>query len=128
MIVVVKVNKLRLDKKGMRTLLSPLETDALLLLWKLDQARVRELHRLLKRNRRVALTSVAVILDRLHQKGMVSRTVEKGRGGGHYIYYPRSSRQEFEESVIDHTVNKLMTNFGNVAANYFYKRFAGRRK
>lgn len=126
--VAVKVNKLRLDKKGMHTLLSPLETDTLLLLWKLEQARVRELHRLLKRNRKVALTSVAVILDRLYQKDIVARTVEKGRGGGHYIYYPKTSRQKFEESVIDHTVNKLMNNFGHVAANYFYKRFSGRKK
>lgn len=128
MIVVVKINKIRLDKKGMHTLLSPLETDALLLLWKLEQARVRELHRLLRRNRQVALTSVAVILDRLYQKGIVSRIVETGRGGGHYIYYPKSSKKEFEESIIDHTVNKLMNNFGRVAANYFYKRFSGRKK
>ena len=126
--VIVRVSKIRFDKKGMHTLLSPLETDALLLLWKLNNAKVRELHRLLKSNRKVALTSVAVILDRLHQKGMVSRTIEKGRGGGHYIYYPKSSRQEFEESIIDHTVNKLMNTFGSVAANYFYKRFSGRRK
>lgn len=128
MIIVVKVNKLRLDKRGMHTLLSPLETDALLLLWRLDNAKVRDLHMLLKRNRKVALTSVAVILDRLHQKGIVARTVEKGRGGGHYIYYTKTSREEFEESVIDSTVNKLMNTFGSVAANYFYKRFSGRRK
>ncbi|MBI2076372.1 MAG: BlaI/MecI/CopY family transcriptional regulator [Candidatus Aenigmarchaeota archaeon] len=124
----VKVNKFRLDKKGMQTLLSPLETDALLLLWKLDKARVRDLHSSLKRNRKVAITSVAVIMDRLHQKGIVSRTIEKGRGGGHYIYCPKTSQNEFKESVIDNTVNKLMNTFGSVAANYFYKRFSGRKK
>ncbi len=119
----VKVNKIRFDKKGMKSLMSPLETDTLLMLWRLKKARVREIHNRLKKSRRVALTSIAVSLDRLHQRGIVSRTVEKGLGGGHYIYYPKASRQEFEESVIEHTVNKLMNNFGPVAANYFYKRF-----
>lgn len=123
----VKVNRIRLDKKGVHTLLSPLETDTLLLLWRLDKARVKEIHRILKGRKKVALTSVAVTLDRLHQKGIVSRTVEKGRGGGHYIYYPRSTRHEFEESIVNHTVNRLMNNFGPVAANYFHKRFSKRR-
>lgn len=125
--VAMKVDKLRLDKKGMETLLSPLETETLLLLWKLRQARVKEIHGVLKRNRKVALTSIAVTLDRLHQKGIVSRTIEKGLGGGHYIYYPKASKQEFEESVVENTVNKLMNNFGHVAANYFYKRFSKRK-
>jgi len=124
----VKVNRLRFDRKGMQSILSPLETDTLRLLWKLEQSRVSDLHRLLKRNRKVALTSVAVILDRLHQKGVVSRTIEKGRGGGHYIYCPKTTKEKFEESVIENAVDKLINNFGHVAANYFYKRFAGRRK
>lgn len=122
--IVMKLNKLRLDRKGMHSFLSPLETDTLILLWKLEKARTREIHRLLKRRRKVALTSVAVTLDRLHKKGIVFRTIEDGRGGGHYIYYPKKTRHEFEESIIDNAVNKLINNFGPVAANYFYKRFS----
>lgn len=127
LVIMVKLNKLRLDRKGVQSLLSPLETDALLILWKLEKARTREIHRLVKRRKKVALTSVAVILDRLHQKGIVVRTIENGRGGSHYIYSPRFSKQEFEESIVDHTVNKLINNFGQVAANYFYKRFSKRQ-
>lgn len=124
----VNINKIRLDRKGVKTLLSPLETETLLILWKLKRTRVREIHRLLRRNRKVALTSVAVTLDRLHQKGIVSRIIEKGRGGGHYVYYPKSTKHEFEESIIEHTVNKLINSFGPVAANYFHKRFSKRNK
>ena len=119
-----ELTKLRFDRNGVHSILSPLETDTLLILWKLEKARTTEIHRLLKRKRKVALTSVAVTLDRLHQKSIVARTIEKGLGGGHYIYYPKKTRQEFEESVVDHTVNKLINNFGSVAANYFYKRFS----
>jgi len=124
---VIKLKKIRLDKKGMQSFLGPLETDVLLALWKLEKARTREVYSLLKNRRKVALTSVAVMLDRLHQKGIVVRTIEDGRGGGHYIYAPKTSRQEFEESVIGNTVNKLINSFGDVAANYFYKRFSKRR-
>lgn len=120
----VKVKKLSLDRKGCRVFLSPLETDTLLILWKLEKARTREIYRIMKRNRNVALTSVAVTLDRLHKKDIVVRTIENGRGGGHYIYSPKTSRQDFEESVVDNAVNKLINNFGPVAANYFYKRFS----
>lgn len=120
----VRVDKLRLDRRGVHAFLSPLETDALLVLWRLEKARTREIHTLLARKRKVALTSVAVTLDRLHQKGIVARTIEEGRGGGHYIYYPKKTRQQFEESVIDHAVNRLITSFGPVAANYFHRRFS----
>ncbi len=119
-----EIDKLRLDKKGVSMLLSPLEAETLHILWKMEQAKVKEIHKILRADRKVALTSIAVTLDRLHQKGIVSRTVEKGRGGGHYIYSPKTSRQEFEESILDNTVNKLINAFGPVAANYFYKRFS----
>lgn len=124
----VKIKKLRFDKKGAQSFLSPLETDTLAVLWKLEKARTREVHKLLKKRKKVALTSIAVTLDRLHQKDLVFRKIENGRGGSHYIYYSRFSRQEFEESIIDHTVNKLINNFGQVAANYFYKRFSKRQE
>ena len=120
----MKVERMRFNKKGINTLLSPLETDTLMLLWKMDQSKVKDLHIVLKKDKNVALTSVAVILDRLHQKGIVDRTIEKGRGGGHYIYSAKSSKEEFEESIVDSTVNKLINNFGSTAVNYFNKRFS----
>lgn len=123
----VKVKKVHLEKRGIESILSPLESDVIRILWKSDKTRVKEIYSILKRNRKVALTSVAVILDRLHQRGIVSRTIEKGRGGGHYIYYPKTSKQDFEESIIDHTVKKLMNNFGPVAVNYFHRRFSKRK-
>ena len=67
-------------------LLSPLEKDALRVLWPDKKLRVREIHKQLKR--KVALSSVAVILDRLHEKGVVNRCIETARGGVRYIYFP----------------------------------------
>ena len=123
----VKVTKIALKKKNIESVLSPLESDVIRILWKLEKARVREVHKLVKRRRQVALSSVAVILDRLHKREIVIREIEKGLGGGHYIYYPKTTKEGFERSIVDNTVNKLINNFGDVAVNYFHKRFSKRK-
>ncbi len=123
----MQVNRIRLQKKNLGVL-SPLETDVLATLWKNgEDLRVRDIYAVLRKKRKVALTSVAVILDRLHEKKIVKRTIETGRGGEHYIYSCRLSQKDFEESVIDKTVNKLIENFGPIAVNYFNERFSKKK-
>ena len=118
----VKVSRINFDKKGLGVL-SPLESDVLRVLWKQDDVRVRDIYTVLRKRRKVALTSVAVILDRLHKKGVVKRRVKSGLGGYHYIYSSRADKSVFAESVIDKTVNKLIDNYGSVAVTYFNERF-----
>ncbi|MBI4174700.1 MAG: BlaI/MecI/CopY family transcriptional regulator [Candidatus Aenigmarchaeota archaeon] len=123
----VKVNKIRFDEKSV-AVLSPLENDVIKILWKRDAMRVRDIYSLLRKKRKVALTSVAVILDRLHEKKIVSRRIAFGRGGEHYIYSSCCSQQDFEQSVIDKTVNRLIDKFGPVAVTYFNERFSKKRR
>ena len=106
------------------SLLSPLEKDVLLVLWPDRKMRVREIHGKLKK--KVALSSVAVILDRLHDKGVVSRKVETARGGVRYLYYPTQDKAAFEKSVVEKTVNGLINTFGPTAVSYFNERFRKR--
>lgn len=120
----MNIKRIRFEKKGAETLLSPLEADVLGILWKRDCLKVRDLHDILSKRRSVALTSIAVILDRLHKKRLVKRTAESGRGGYHYIYSPISSKSDFEHSVIEGSVNKLISAFGKSAVNYFNERFS----
>ena len=102
-------------------LLSPLEQDALRVLWPDKKLRVREIHKQLKK--KVALSSVAVILDRLHDKNIVGRDVETARGGVRYVYFPSQDKASFEKSVVEKTVNKLIEAFGTNAVAYFNDRF-----
>ena len=74
------------DFERFSSLLSPLEFSVLKVLWKQDSARVRQIYDKLKSSQKVALSSVAVILDRLFEKGLVNRKVETGRGGLRYVY------------------------------------------
>ncbi len=110
------------------TVLSPLERDILGKLWPDKKLRVREIYDKLKGTRKLALSSVAVLLDRLHEKKIVERKIETARGGVRYIYSPRKDKEHFEASVVEKTVNKLIQSFGETAVAYFEERFAKRKK
>lgn len=121
----VRIQKLVLRRKGLG-ILSPLENDVLKILWKKDSGmRARDIHSVLRKKRKVALTSVAVILDRLYQKGIVTRKIATGRGGEHYIYYAKP-RETVEKTIVERTVNGLIEKFGKNAVSYFNERFSKR--
>lgn len=107
--------------------LSPLESDVLKILWKKKYSRVRDIHSTLKKKRKVALTSVAVTLDRLYKKGLVKREIKSGRGGFHYIYTPTYSEEGFKMSIIDKTVEQLIKSFGSTAITYFNEKLPKKR-
>ena len=113
---------------GRFDVLSPLEADVLEVLWHSSELRVREIYRLLRqRGRKVALTSVAVILDRLFESGIVGRKIESARGGLRYVYSPKKDKRQFETSVVEGAVNRLIDKFGNVAISYFNERFVNQK-
>jgi len=82
----------------------------------------------LKGKRKVALSSIAVILDRLYEKQIVEREVETGRGGLRYLYYPKKDKKQFEQSIVENTVDLLIDKFGSTAVSYFNDRFAQSKK
>ena len=107
--------------------LSPLEADVLKILWRKDNAMVRDIYNIVRPKRKTALTSIAVTLDRLHDRKLVARSIKKARGGYCYIYSARTSKNGFERSVIEKTVNRLINNFGSAAVTYFNERFSKKR-
>ena len=115
-------------KQLFNSVLSPLENDVLIVLWPGKALRVREIYQKLKKGRKVALTSVAVILDRLFEKGVVDRRIEAAKGGLRYVYFPKKDKKQFETSVVEETVNRLISKFGDVAVSYFNERFVKGKK
>jgi len=104
--------------------LSPLESAVLCCLWQKEKMYVRDLFDCLKKERKVALTSIAVILDRLHKKGLVTREVENSRGGFRYLYRASKNEKEFERTMVENAVNSLISKFGKTALSYFDERFS----
>lgn len=109
------------------TRLSPLESRILRVLWSKKKSKVRDIYNSVRRKKSIALTSVAVILDRLHKKGLVRREISSGRGGFHYTYYPVHDEEGFKVSIIEKTTEQLISAFGSTAVNYFNEKFSKRR-
>lgn len=101
--------------------LGPVEAEILEVLWKNEEMKVRDIHAKLKK--KVAQSSVAVLLDRLFDRRLVTRRTETGRGGLFYIYSASVTRPEFEKHVVEQTVDNLLKHFGPTAVNYFNERF-----
>jgi predicted transcriptional regulator len=103
--------------------LSPLESNVLSVLMPDKKMIVRDIYNKLKA-KKVALTSIAVILDRLYDKGIVGRKSETCRGGVRYIYYPKKTVEELEKQFLEREVENLIERFGSPAVAYFNKRFS----
>lgn len=118
------MQKINFGKKN--GVLSPLENNIMRVLWKNENMRVRDVQKKLGKN--VPLTSVAVLLDRLHDKKIVSRKASIGQGGNHYIYSPLLTQENFQRSIVEETVDKLIDAFGPAAVSYFDERFKNNKK
>jgi predicted transcriptional regulator len=77
-------------------MLGSLESEVLLSLRELEEAPAREVRKTLERRGiRVAYTTVATILSRLFEKGLVKRRRETCRGGERYVYRPADVEQKY---------------------------------
>jgi predicted transcriptional regulator len=76
--------------------LGALETEVLGALRELQEAPAREVRKALAgHGTRVAYTTVATILSRLFEKGLVRRRTEPCRGGERYVYRPAGVEQKY---------------------------------
>ena len=71
----------------------------------------------LARNRSLAVTTVATILDRLFRKGIVSRRLIS-KGGPHYVYSARLTEDEFKHFVVHSVMGTLLRGFNDVTVAY----------
>ena len=123
----MKLNVLHPSNRDIRFALGDLEAAIVEELWKTGQPlSVKDFHDNLSRNRQVAVTTVATILDRLYRKGILSRKLIKD-GGPHYIYSPRLSEEEFKHAVVNNVMGALLRGFNDVTVAYLTDKMAGTR-
>ena len=80
--------------------LAPLELECLSVLWPLGEGTVREIHRALAASRPRAYTTVLTIMDRLEQKGIVTRR----KVGKAFHYQARLSAEEARLKAVEKIV------------------------
>ncbi len=79
---------------GMNFIFSDLEEEILKQLWNKGDGHSKNLHEAVGKKYGVTHSTIAVTLNRLHEKGMLHRKPEKTRGGTRYIYTPKYSRED----------------------------------
>jgi predicted transcriptional regulator len=82
-------------------MLGALESDVLRTLKTVPKGGAREVRaELEERGTVVAYTTVATILARLHEKGLVRRRRERCRGGTRYVYRPLDFEQKYLQNLL----------------------------
>ena len=118
----MKLQVLHPSNRDLRFALGDLEATVLQQLWETDRPlSVREFQGRIARNRPVAITTVATILDRLHGKGIVSRELVK-QGGPHYIYSARLSEDQFKGIIVHNVMGTLLRGFNDITVAYLADR------
>jgi predicted transcriptional regulator len=113
------VSQYNIDGKALEAFLGPLEANIMEAIWssKKTPVTVREIYEDLKKTKNIAYTTVMSTMDRLYEKHLLDRKVEKGRGGLYYVYWPALEKQLFQKSAVREVLSSLIDNFGEVVAN-----------
>ncbi|MBI5176915.1 BlaI/MecI/CopY family transcriptional regulator [Candidatus Micrarchaeota archaeon] len=127
MLQLEKLNLAGGTRQSFGTFLGPLEGKILEILCTAGRPmRAKEIHQNMPP--KSVQTSVAVMLDRLHDKGLVTREAMTGRGGTYYLYSPVGSKKEVERKVLATAVDRLVSAFGPSAVSYFNERFGNKKR
>lgn len=97
--------------------LGELEQQIMNIVWKNKNCSVRDILTKLEKDRKFAYTTVATILQRLYDKGLLTR---KENIAG-YIYFPKVSREKYTKNVAQSFLKHFINSFGDTAIASFAK-------
>lgn len=95
--------------------LSNLEMEVMAVVWKCQRCSVRDVLKQVGNSRKLAYTTVATILQRLHDKGFVERKNDKLA----YIYSPKLSKKSYGKQLAEIFIKRFVRSFGDVAIASF---------
>ena len=95
--------------------ISELEQVVMDIVWELKECSVRDVVKKLQPNRKLAYTTVATILQRLYDKGIVERKESK-QG---YTYYPKLSKQSYGKKMAKLFLGNFFKSYGDTAIASF---------
>ena len=109
----------KLGGKELEAILGPLEADVLNVVYEMEKpVKVREVYEKMKRERKIAYTTIMSTMNTLFEKGLLDRRIVGGRGGHLYVYWPKMSRTEIERSAVKQIIDSLVKNFGEAVTLY----------
>ncbi|NHJ24132.1 MAG: BlaI/MecI/CopY family transcriptional regulator [Candidatus Lokiarchaeota archaeon] len=96
--------------------LGPLELAIMQIIWSTKSSTVREIYESLSQERKIALTTISTTMNRLFNKGFLSREVDTGKGGLFYIYKAKETKKHFEKKVSENLADQIIKSYGNKAS------------
>jgi len=95
--------------------ISHLEQAVMNLVWSSQEASVREIMTLLSVEKPVAYTTVLTVLQRLYEKGLVTRKQTQKA----YHYSPKISKESYSKTLAQNFIQKFFQSFGEIGITSF---------
>jgi len=122
------VSQYNLEGKQLEAFLGPLEASIIETIWRSKKRpiTVREVLEELKKKKQVAYTTVMNTMDRLYEKGLLDRRIEKGKGGTYlyYVYWPKLEKENFKENAVRQVLGSLLENFDELVTTCLVEKAA----
>lgn len=117
-----------IEGKQLEAFLGPLEASILQTIWcsKKRPITVREVLEELQKKKPVAYTTIMNTMDRLYEKGLLDRRIEKGKGGTYlyYVYWPKLEEANFKEAAVRQVLSSLIDNFDELVTTCLIEKAA----
>lgn len=95
--------------------LGKLEKQVMDIIWEHKQCSARDVLNKLETDRKLAYTTVATILQRLCEKGLIRKTEDKSG----YIYFPKLTKEKYSKNIAQSFLKKFINSFGDTAIASF---------
>ena len=92
-----------------------LEMEVMDILWNSGHGTVNDVLNIIGKNRQIAYTTVATIMQRLFDKGLLTRKQEKS----YYVYLPQLSKADYSKKIIKNFLHNITHTFGHGALTSF---------
>jgi predicted transcriptional regulator len=103
------------QKRGLQTVLNPLESEVMGIMWREKSATARTIYTLLKSKHSINRPTVTSAMNSLCKRGLLKKTISKGRGGLRYVFKVQISRGKFEREVVGKVIDSLLESYKNTA-------------
>ncbi len=97
------------------TSLGELEQEVMDIVWECKNCTTRDVLTRIEKDRKLAYTTVATILQRLYEKGLLTRKEDKL---GH-VYSPKLSKESYSKNIAQTFLKKFINSFGDTAIASF---------
>lgn len=95
--------------------LGELEKQIMDIIWECKSCSARDVLVVLDKDRKLAYTTIATILQRLYDKGLLKRTENKSG----YVYSPKLSKESYSRNIAQTFLKKFINSFGDIAIASF---------